>query len=97
MAFYENKILLNHTNMSQCEIPQTFETYYEFFQCYKYFVSINLTRSVIEIFLSIGTSLANALVIVCLILKPNKTIFDQIIFGHSRLYCVYLINPPKID
>ena len=79
-----NETFSNYTPVSLCEIPQTVETYYDFFQCYKYFVQIHLTRSLIEILLSIGTSLANALVILCLILKPKKTIFDQIIFGHSN-------------
>jgi hypothetical protein len=87
MVIYNNTTLsYRNSSFENCLIHQTFGTYEEFFECYKYFVSINITRSIIEILLSIGTSLANALVIICLILKPKKTIFDQIIFGHSMFF-----------
>ncbi len=87
MVVYNNTTLsFSNNSFENCLTRQTFGTYEEFFECYKYFVSLNVTRSIIEILLSIGTSLANALVIICLILKPKKTIFDKIIFGHSMFF-----------
>ena len=83
-----------YNNTSSCLIPKTFGTYEEFFECYKFFVSLNVTKSVMEILLSVLTSLANTLVIVCLVFKPKMNIFDQIIIGHSKLVLklIYQIN-----
>ena len=76
---------LYNSSLNNCYTPQTFDTYYDFFQCYKFFVKQYVTTTILEILICIGTSVANFLVIVCLLFKSKKTIFDQIIIGHGKL------------
>ena len=79
--------LSNETNVFlYCETPQTFTSLNEFYTCYKYFASNSVTSTSFQIFLCVGTVIANLLIYLLLMLKPEKTVFDQILIGHSKFF-----------
>ena len=90
MGFLNNLTLNNtgNTNYSTdifCLTPQAFTTFEDFSLCYQYFFMNAPTRAILEILLCLGTVVTNTTVIICLLLKPKLSLFDQILIGHGKL------------
>jgi hypothetical protein len=84
MPFNDSNSLENQTNLTQsCLIPQTFSNAYDFYECYKFFSSKNITATFFEISLAVGTVFLNSLVVICMFYgSKKKTCFDKILFGY---------------
>ena len=70
--------------LAYCQIPQYFQSFGEFFECYKYFAVVTLWQTIGQAILGFLMISLNAFVISLLLLKPDKTIFDKILTGHCK-------------
>ena len=79
--------IFNYTFLSStlnCSTAQYFSVFSDFFECYKELVSQNVLGAVGQIFLGVMTLIACVLVLILLLIKPHKTIFDTILLCHSK-------------
>lgn len=76
-------------NSSSCFVAHQFQTFDDFFACYKIFFSNNTALAIVEIILLVSIVLINATVIVKIGIKkrqPNAAIYDTILFWLSSYY-----------
>lgn len=84
---------MNNTTVElniSCELPQTFVTFNDFFECYKHFFALNLAIACLEISLIGTVALTNLTVIIIIVRKKTvMSIFDKML---TCLLLAYLIT-----
>ena len=82
----------NQSNVTSCDIPHTVASWYEFWNCYYYFMQLNLYRGIFGLSLSALATFFNAVVIYLILFNSMSwSLFDDILLGHCIIQGYFLI------